>query len=128
MAIALRKRLNGNKVEFLEYVGKYGIFGAMNKYDIKDYIAARKFLTEEGKDENFGLAPKLMQPRYESIETMLQSLVASFANYVLKKEEQIRRLEQELEAYHSENAHRKEDAAEMLSPLLDFLEVEAYNR
>jgi predicted ATP-grasp superfamily ATP-dependent carboligase len=83
MAQALRNRFNGNKQEVLEYVGRYGISEAMNKYGVSGYLAMRKWVTEETGDENYGINPKFTKLTPRAGESLFEEFLERFANWIV---------------------------------------------
>jgi hypothetical protein len=59
MAQSLEARFNGNWEEVIEYTRVWGSFKAMDKYEVRDYIAFKNFLKKKTGDPNFGLRPVL---------------------------------------------------------------------
>ena len=55
---SLKAKFNGNCQEVLDFIGTYGVFAGMTKYQVKDYAAMRNWLKEVTGDENFGISPK----------------------------------------------------------------------
>jgi hypothetical protein len=116
MAKSYETRLNGNTQQFIEDVGVLGVWGAMEKYGLKDYLSVRKFILDKGKDENYGLNPKLGPYYRGGLKAILQELVASFADYAIRKDKRIELLERQLEAYRdSQEKTETEIANEVLS-------------
>ena len=53
MGQALCNKFNGNTKEVLEYTHNFGIWEAMQEYDVKDYGAMCKFLIQASGDPGF---------------------------------------------------------------------------
>lgn len=119
MAQSLRKRLNGDMPEFLEYTRRYGVWSAMEKWKFRDYVAVRKILTEETGDESFGLRP-VIRPDYEGgFEGMVREFVQAFANYVIKMDKENEVLKRQLEVFRTESNRKKEYFMEQLIPVME---------
>ncbi len=83
MPQSLKNRLNGNTPEFLKDVEHYGIFHAMEKYQIKDYLAAKKLIERETGNPNFGVVPKV--DRSSGRDLGIQ-IVEALASYISRNE------------------------------------------
>jgi hypothetical protein len=123
MAVSYRNRLNGKTEQFIEDVAKYGIWGAMERYGFKDYLAARKLILEETGDENYGIHPKLAVHQQRGIQGVLREVVAAFADYVIRTEKEKALLRQQLEAYQTQYGRVEIDCAEQLLDIAEALRV-----
>lgn len=89
------KRFNGNKEEVLQYVKRYGVFEAMEKYGIKDYKAFSDFVKEQtGK---LGLSPTIGALGGAGNNTVFHQFVEAFAGYVARREIEVETLNQRIE-------------------------------
>lgn len=121
MGKSLRSRLNGNTQQFVEDVGKYGIWSSMEKYGLKDYLAARKIVLEETGDENYGLRPKLAPYNEGGIKGVLREMVSAFADYVVKSEAEKRMLKKRLAVYQGSFQDYEIDCADQIVSITNAL-------
>jgi hypothetical protein len=125
MAKSIRKRLEekGQLKQFIEDVGIYGIWVAMDKYGFKDYLAVKRLIVEETGNQSYGDNPKLASYHSHGIQALLREVVAAFANYVVESEREKERLRRELEALQPNYRMQEEALAESLLSLKEYLET-----
>jgi len=120
MAQSIRSRLDGNLPQFLEDVRKFGLWPAMEQWELeKSYLAVRKIVLEETGDENFGLHPATGSYANQGIRGFLREFVVAFADYTIKADRKNRELEQALEMY---KANGKSVEREFVAEMTDVLE------
>jgi len=93
MPKSLKSRFNGNLQEVIDYAQTWGTFKAMDKYQVKDYLAFKEFLEGETGNQNFGLSPLLDK---EMGRSWAEDLLDAFVNKIGKMEAEKQRLEIEL--------------------------------
>ena len=93
MPTSLKSRFNGNTPEVIDYARTWGISKAMDRYQVRDYIAFKNFLEEETGDKNWGLVPLLGK---NGSGTWAEELLDAFTTKINKMEAEKQRLETEL--------------------------------
>lgn len=113
MPQSLSKRFNGNAKDVIEYTRIWGQGKAMDKYEIKDYIAFTKFLKEKTGDEHFGIRPALSNSfRGDWAEDLLNA----FTNKLLKMETELQELRERNHNLTVELEYHKAQAANHVEP------------
>ncbi len=104
MVQSLKTRFNGNSQEVVAYARIWGKFKAMDRYEVRDYLAFDKFLEEVGGDNRIGDNPALGTDIHWA-----ENLVDAFTKKVLSLEaekqhlhEQLNRMKVELDYYKSQ--------------------------
>jgi len=113
MAQSLRKRFNGNKEEVIEYTRLWGRHKAMDKYEVKDYLAFSKFIESETGDSNLGISTTLGGA---GNNTWAEDLLDAFVNKVSKMEARKQQLESELHQTQLELEYYKGQQALRIEP------------
>ena len=93
MPQSLNSRFDGNAQEVISYAQTWGIFQAMEKYQVRDYLAFKRFLEEKTGNENFGLSPLLGG---EVGRSWAEDLLDAFIGKISKMEAEKQHLETEL--------------------------------
>lgn len=88
---SLHTRLDDQKDDVLEVVETFGRFRAMSQFQVKDYPGFCKLLRDWGKDENFGLRPKI---NYTGHQSLGDQLVEAFLRKVANLEAENKRVKQ----------------------------------
>jgi pullulanase/glycogen debranching enzyme len=81
MGQSLKARFNGNSGEVVKYAREFGIFGAMQEYQVKDYVAMLTFLKEQAPDEVFQVT-KVNTDVYatpDAFDKLLESMLRKYA-------------------------------------------------
>ena len=108
---SLHSRLDNKKEEVLEVTRTFGLFKAMQQFDVSDYACFTKWLQEVTGDEHFGLHPKIKSDLHQ---TLGDQLVVAFLNKVaqLKSEnEKLRQRAEYLEWQLSRSSEREQSQA-----------------
>jgi len=113
MPTSLKRKFNGNKEEVIEYTRLWGRFKAMDKYEVKDYLAFSKFVEGETSNTNFGVSHTLGG---SGGNTWAEDLLDAFVNKVSKMEVQKQRLESELHQTKLELEYYKGQQALRIEP------------
>ncbi|MBA7598126.1 hypothetical protein ES703_05136 [subsurface metagenome] len=122
MAQSIRKRLDGNLPQFLEDVKRYGRWEAMSRWNLeKSYLPVSRIILEETGDENFGLNPTAGSYVREGIQGLLREFVASFANYIVRKENENKELRMRLEAHTLQTGEVEHDFVDNMTGLMEAL-------
>lgn len=112
MPVSLKSRLDGNKQEVLEHARIWGIYSAMDKYQVKDYVSFKRFLEDETGDKNFGLHPLLGSRGIGAwAEDLLDAILSKFEKMEAEKQYLVNALHQvtlELEYSKGHEAKRLE--------------------
>lgn len=53
MSKSLKQRFNGSSQDVLDYARRFGIWKAMEEYDVKDYVSMLSFLQSMAPGETF---------------------------------------------------------------------------
>jgi len=110
MPRSLKTRFNGNGDEVVDYTRLWGRYKAMEKYDVKDYLAFSKFIEGKTGDSNLGISPALGSKTDRSwADDMLDAFVNKVSKMEAEKQslkEEIHRLRTELEYYKGSQAMR----------------------
>lgn len=126
MAISTREKLDGNLPEFLEDVRRLTLWPALEKWGLEaSYLPVRKIITEETGDENFGLPKAGTSYATDGIKGLLRELVATFADYAIRKEKENTLMRQMLDAYQS-NGRKTELAC--AGEIVGLVEVLKFNK
>ena len=108
-----------NKKEVIEYTRLFGNHSAMAKYDVRDYIAFKRFVTEATGNPTFGDSPVVNSSNAITAE----NLVDAFTYKVRKMEDENKRLQEELEKVTEElkyyKAHNTEKIELKVAEVLD---------
>jgi len=105
---SLKSRFNGNLQEVIEYTRVWGRVKAMEKYEVKDYVAFSRFIEDETHDENLGIHPLLTG---DTNKDLAENLLDAIFNKLLQareiekqKEEEIKHLKTEVEYLRGQQA------------------------
>lgn len=121
MPVSTRKKLDGNLPEFLEDVNTKGVWGAMEKWGIKDYLGVRKIIVEETGDESCGLNRTNATYMREGIRGLFQEFVDAFASKIIAVDRENKTLRSMLEAYKNDAGRFERDLAGGLSDMIAVL-------
>lgn len=124
MAQSIRKRLDGNLPQFLQDVKRYGRWEAMRRWNLeKSYLPVSRIILEETGNENFGLNPTAGSYVREGIQGLLREFVASFANYIIRKENENKELRMRLNAHTVQTKAVEQDIAAEMTGLMEVLKA-----
>ena len=122
MPQSIRKRLDGNIPQFLEDVRRYGRWETMRRWKLeKSYLPVSRIILEETGDENFGLNPTAGSYVREGVQGLLREFVASFANYIIRKEAENKMLRRRLDAHTVQTQAVEQDFADEMTGLMEAL-------
>lgn len=124
MAQSYRSRLDGQLQEFIDVAQKYDIWEAMRRFDLKDYIRARKLGIEETNDDNFGLHGTTRSYLNQGIQGLLREFVVAFGDYAIRMQKQNGELKRELEAYKVNGEQLEHQFADGLIGIMEALKAE----
>ena len=110
---SLKSRFNGSSQEVIEYAKTWGIFKAMDKYDVKDYLAFQKFIEDTTSEKNVGLCPVLGNPGGSS---WAEDLLAAFENKLDYWKSKYESLEEKYHKVQLENEYLKTQQALRIEP------------
>ena len=97
---SLAKRFAANKKEVLDYTKRWGIFKAMDEFNVRDYIAMRRFLKEATGNENYGVNPRFIGGGKTDIFEVVR---AKLEDYVAKVNRRNAEMMAELDRLRGEN-------------------------
>ena len=101
---ALKDRFNGNSGEVVNYARRFGVFPAMRKYGVKDYIAMLKYLKGQAPGEDFQ-ASQVDVDSFggpDAFDKLLERMLAKFSRMEASnkaKDARIAELERQVEYY-----------------------------
>jgi hypothetical protein len=110
---SLRKKLNGNSEEEVQYARTFGIGKFMEKYSIRDYVAAKNWLLEHTDGQFIPYAPAAS---VEGNSGFAEKLLDAFIKKLSKMEAEIERLMQEIQRLQVELDYHKGRQAVMIEP------------
>ena len=113
MPKSLEARFDGNAQEVVSYAQTWGIFQAMEKYQVRDYLAFKGFLEEKTDNKNFGLSPLLGA---EMGRSWAEDLLDAFIGKISKMEAERQRLETELHSLNLRLEYFQGHQARRLEP------------
>lgn len=105
MGMSLKQRFNGNSQEVLEYARQFGIWKAMEQYEVKDYVAMLNFLQAMAPGETFNEG----HSDYDAFATpkAFDYMVEATQRYIAKLEVKIQQRDEEIARLKSENENFK---------------------
>ena len=118
MAQSLKARFDGNSQEVLRDAELYGRNYAMDKWNVKDYLAFCRYLASETGNPNFGLNPKF-NPAYG--QDLGEQIITAFRSYVLRSEAKNRHLEGRIEVLEWQLKEKGIENRDKAGPLLQEL-------
>lgn len=114
---SLKVRFNGKSQEVVDYAKTWGIWKAMDKYQVKDYLAFRKFMVAEG-EKDIPLSPVLGGIDSRS---WAEDLLDAFTSKIHKMEAENLRLKEELHQLNIELEYHKGKQASLIEPKIQAL-------
>ena len=103
MPRSLKSKFNGNTQEVIDYARTWGIHKAMDNFQVKDYLAFKRFLEGETGDKNTGISPLLGDRGNRSwAEDLLDAVLSKISKMETEKEylkTELKRLNLELEYF-----------------------------
>ena len=107
---SLRNRFNGNSQEVVDYARTMGIWKAMEKYQVKDYIAFTNFLEEQTVNNDFAICATT------SNDSWAEKLLDAFIKKLSKMEAENQSLKEELHRLNLELEYHKYHQALRVEP------------
>lgn len=119
---SLKTRFNGNIQEVVKYAKQFGIFPAMQQYQVKDYSAMCRFLEEQAPDEHFNLTQietsDFSQP--DAFDKLLETMLRKYSTLEAKiatQDSRIAELKKQVDYY---KAGRWSEARPVVQSVLDY--------
>lgn len=94
---SLRSRFNGKSDEVLDCVRRFGVHETMRRYEVRDYLSMVRWVKEMTGVDNYGKNPEFSPLSSSSSTSLLNQLVEGFADYVVRKETEIKRKDEKIE-------------------------------